>query len=132
MSVFVVYCVYVVFVFNVVNMERWSGDVTCWCVVLSTLVGMFVWIQASCSSVLCVLRFLGMSKRVNVMLCLMYVSSPPPNFYVCAYVSVVCYFVCFGCGREFVFLYCDDVLLCCVCELSELLLFVCDSIDVYL
>ena len=41
---------------------------------------LFVWILTNCSSVLCVLMFLGLSKWVNVMLCLMYVSSPPPNF----------------------------------------------------
>ena len=35
---------------------------------------LFMWILISCSSVLCVLMFLGMSKWVNVMLCLMYVS----------------------------------------------------------
>ena len=43
---------------------------------------------------------------VNVMLCLIYVSS---HLFVCAYGSVVCYFGCFGCGGEFGFLYCDDV-----------------------
>ena len=36
------------------------------------------------------------------MLCLMSVSSPPPSFYVCAYVSVICYFGCFGCGGSLV------------------------------
>ena len=41
---------------------------------------LFVWILANCSSVLCVLMFLGISKWMNVMLCLMYVNSPPPNF----------------------------------------------------
>ena len=40
---------------------------------------LFVWILTSCSSVLCVLMSLGMFTWVNVMLCLMYVSSPP-NF----------------------------------------------------
>ena len=35
---------------------------------------------------------------VNVMLCLIYVSS---HLFVCAYGSVVCYFGCFGCGGEF-------------------------------
>ena len=49
--------VYLVFVFSVVNMGRWSelsvcfvcqvvdamsGDVSCWCVVLGTLVGVLV------------------------------------------------------------------------------------------
>lgn len=41
---------------------------------------LFVWILTSCSSVLCVLMVFGMSNLVNVMLCLMYVSRPPPNF----------------------------------------------------
>ena len=62
----------------------WRGDVV-------SLGGMYrfamvrclfllVSILTNCSSVLCVLMFLGLSKWVNVMLCLMYVSSPPPNF----------------------------------------------------
>ena len=83
---------------------------------------LFVWILTSFSSVLCVLMFLGMSKRVNVMLCLMYVSSTPLLHY-----SVR---GCFGCCAEFGFLYSYDVWLCCVCELSKLLLFVCDVVDV--
>ena len=39
-----------------------------------------------------------------------YVSSPHPNFTIlCACGSVICYFVCLGCGGEFGFLYCYDV-----------------------
>ena len=41
---------------------------------------LFVWILTNCSSVSCVLIFFGMSRLVKVMLCLMYVSSPPPRF----------------------------------------------------
>ena len=54
------------------------------------------------------------------------------DYSVCAYGSVICYFGCFGCGGEFGFLYCYDIWLCCVCELSKLLLFVCNVVDVYL
>ena len=31
---------------------------------------LFVWILTNCSSVMCVLMFIGMSKWVNVMLCM--------------------------------------------------------------
>ena len=61
---------------------------------------LFKWILTNCISVLCVLMFLGMCKWVNVMLYLMYVSSPPTNFPVCVYGSVVCYFGCFGCSGD--------------------------------
>ena len=37
---------------------------------------LFVWILTNCSFVL---MFFGMSRWVNVMLCLLYVSSPFPN-----------------------------------------------------
>ena len=36
-------------------------------------------------------------------------------------ISVVCYLWCPGCGGELRFLYCDDVMLCCVHEMIEFL-----------
>ena len=89
-------------------------------------------ILTNCSSVLCVL-FLEMSKWVNVMLCLMLCCVLFLTSLLCLCVECnLLFWVFFGCGGEFGFLYCYDVWLCCVCELSKLLLFVCDVVDVYL
>ena len=42
-------------------------------------------------------------------------------FSVCADGSEVWHLWCPGCGGEFLFLYCDDVRLCCVYEMFEFL-----------
>ena len=61
----------VVMLFLVVGMYRFA---------MVKCLFLFVWIMTSCSYVLCVLMFLEISTWVNVTLCLIFGSSPAPNF----------------------------------------------------
>ena len=75
-----------------------------------------------CSSVLCILMLVGMFRSVNIILCsviecLVLLNSFSANRCVVWYVWCLEY-------CEFCLVYCEDVMLCSVCKLLKLLMFV--------